>query len=171
MFKLKDKGFIMDPNENQLGTFAAKFRAVRATYWIKTLQEENLLTVRQKLVALMTTFRFYDGSDLEGDDDDQLLGTLKKKLGLRPKYQFETKDGQLLFEIKGNVLGFKFDVLQGKQKIAQISNKFFRIRNTYGVRIDQSVSDFDTMLIIGSVIVLHYVKERNQEQQRKRRRR
>ena len=163
MFKLKDKGFILDPNENQIGTFSAKFWAVRATYWVKSLQEENLLTVRQKLASLMTTFRFYNGADLEGDDDQMLLGTLKKKLGLRPKYQFETVDGRLLFEIKGNLMGFKFDVIQGNQKIAQISNKFFKIRNTYGIRVAPSVSDEDTLLILGSVIVLHYIKERDQK--------
>ena len=44
-------------------------------------------------------------------------------------------------EIQGNILDHEYEIKEGRRKIAQVSKKWFRVRDTYGVAIDPGQND------------------------------
>ena len=52
----------------------------------------------------------------------------------------ENKDGPDL-EVKGNILDHEYTIGEGRGKVAQVSKKWFRIRDSYGVEIDEGQDD------------------------------
>lgn len=54
-------------------------------------------------------------------------------------------------EAKGNIVGHEFEITQDGAKVAEISKKWFRVRDTYGVEIEPNQDD---ALILTVVICL-----------------
>ena len=40
-------------------------------------------------------------------------------------------------EVKGNILDHEYTIGEGRDKVAEISKKWFRVRDSYGVDIEQ----------------------------------
>ena len=159
LVSIKDKGEIMNSNQEVVGHFAGKAIKIANTYRIRDLDDNPLLTLHEKLVSARSTYSFYKGGE---EDDSQLIGKLKKKLvSVTPKYWFEDPEGNKIFTMKGNIFALKYKILRNKKVIAEISKKLFKIRGTYGVRLAEDISDDDAILILGIVISLHHEKEEN----------
>ncbi len=157
LVSIKDKGEILNMNQEIVGHFEGKAIKVANTYRIRDLNENELLTLHEKLVSARSTYKFYKGRET---DEEKLIGKLKKKMvSVTPKYWFEDPEGNKLFSMKGNIMALKYKILEGKKEIAEISKKLFKIKGTYGVKISDEVSDDTTLLILGIVISLHHEKE------------
>lgn len=50
------------------------------------------------------------------------------------------KDGPDL-DVIGNILDFEYNIKQGGKKVAEVSKKWFRLTDTYGVEIDPGQND------------------------------
>ncbi|MHA1731552.1 MAG: LURP-one-related/scramblase family protein [Promethearchaeota archaeon] len=154
---LHDKVQVMDKNQNPLGYFKGKVIKIGNTYRLYDLNDTPILTAHEKVVSLRSTYSFYEGGE---KDDSKLLGKLKKKMvSIRPSYWFEDPDGNKTITMKGNVWALKYKLFLGKKQLAEVSKKLFKIRGTYGVKIDPSVDDRTAMLVLGIVISLHHEKE------------
>ena len=82
-----------------------------------------------------------------------------------PKYAYELAD-RVFFKTG------PFDIYQDNKVLARISKKYFRIRDTYDMFIEEYVSDEMAMLLLCTVIVLqHELEERREDQRKKKRRR
>jgi uncharacterized protein YxjI len=161
LVSFKDKVWVMNTNKEKLGYFIGKLIKIGNTYRLYDIQNEDnaLLTVSEKIVSVRSTYSFYKGGE---KDDSQLIGKLKRKLAaFRPSYWFEDKGENKLFTMKGNIFASKYSINKEGQQVAQISKKFFKIKGTYGVKIDSDVDDDTTMLILGIVVMLHHEKEEN----------
>ena len=44
-------------------------------------------------------------------------------------------------EVKGNILDHEYTIGEGRDKIAEVSKKWFRLRDTYGVEIEPGQDD------------------------------
>ena len=44
-------------------------------------------------------------------------------------------------DVQGNILDHEYDIGEGRDKIAEISKKWFRVRDTYGVQIEPGQDD------------------------------
>jgi uncharacterized protein YxjI len=69
--------------------------------------------------------------------DDSLAATVKKDLIniLRDKWKVEIPEEPDM-EIKGNILDHEYEIESEGRKIAEVSKKWFRIRDSYGVEIE-----------------------------------
>jgi uncharacterized protein YxjI len=43
--------------------------------------------------------------------------------------------------VKGNILDHEYTIGEGRDKVAEVSKKWFRIRDSYGVEIEPSQDD------------------------------
>jgi uncharacterized protein YxjI len=50
------------------------------------------------------------------------------------------KDGPDL-DVQGNILDHEYEIKEGRRKVAQVSKKWFRVRDTYGVEIAPDQED------------------------------
>jgi hypothetical protein len=44
-------------------------------------------------------------------------------------------------EVQGNILDHEYTIGEGRDKIAEVSKKWFRVADTYGVQIEQGQND------------------------------
>ena len=159
LMSLRDKIKVMNKNKEELGFFIGKLIKIGNTYRLFDNADPNkaILTVHEKVISMRATYRFYKGDEQE---EDKLIGSLKRKLvSIKPAYWFEDPKETKLFTMKGNIFALKFRVLKDDKEVAEISQKLFKIKGTYGVKIDPSLDDDSAMLILGIVVMLHHEKE------------
>ncbi|MHA1747542.1 MAG: LURP-one-related/scramblase family protein [Promethearchaeota archaeon] len=161
LFTIRDKNFIIDPaTEEKIGYFIAKIFSIRTTYLLKRMDDVTELIVQKKLIAMRPTFKFYRPTPDDKVEDENYLGQLKKALvSIGGKYWFEDANENRLFDLKGNIFGFKFKILKNGVEVGEINRKLFKIRDTYGIRLANDLSDQEALLMLGTVIILNYMKE------------
>jgi uncharacterized protein YxjI len=59
---------------------------------------------------------------------------------VRDRFSVKIKDGHDL-DVKGNILDHEYTIGEGHHKVAEISKKWFRIRDSYGVEIEPGQDD------------------------------
>ncbi len=59
---------------------------------------------------------------------------------LRDRFLVKVKNGPDL-DVKGNILDHEYTIGEGRNKVAEVSKKWFRIRDSYGVQVDPSQDD------------------------------
>jgi uncharacterized protein YxjI len=85
--------------------------------------------------------RVKDSMEVEDTHGNQ-VAMVKKKLitPVRDKFTVKTKNGPDL-EVKGNILDHQYTIGEGRDKVAEVSKKWFRVRDSYGVEIDPGQDD------------------------------
>jgi uncharacterized protein YxjI len=93
------------------------------------VQGNELYKIQEKLL------RIRDTMDIQ-NADGELAATIKKALVsiLRDRWKVEVPGGPDM-EIHGNILDHEYKIDAEGEKIAEVSKKWFRIRDTYGVEI------------------------------------
>ncbi len=161
LISFRDKVDVMNTDKEVLGHFVGKLIKIGNKYRLLDLKNKIILVVKEKVVSLRSTYRFYK-TDKEDPDDSELIGNLKRKLvSIKPSYWFEDPDDKKVFTMKGNIFALKYKILKDGKTIANISKKLFKIRGTYGVKIEPNISDDMAMLVLGLVVMLHHEKEEN----------
>ena len=70
------------------------------------------------------------------DRDGNRVATVKKALitPLRDRWVVNLADGPDL-EVKGSILDHEYTIEDGRTKVAEVSKKWFRVADTYGVEV------------------------------------
>ena len=131
--------------ENEQGQRAfkvdGKMLRVRDTLFFEDTQGRELCKIQQRLVAVRDTMT------IEGPNGEP-LATLRKALiaPLRDRWTVKIGNGPDL-DVQGNILNFEYEIGEGRTKVAQVSKKWFRIADTYGVQIEPSQNDIVILAI------------------------
>ena len=76
---------------------------------------------------------------------------MKKALvGLRDRFQVEVDLGKDL-KVHGNIVDHEYEIERDGDKIGEVSKKWFRLRDTYGVEIEH---DEDTVLLLAVTVAV-----------------
>ena len=88
---------------------------------------------------------------IDGPDGKQ-MAVVKKALitPLRDKWDVKVKGGPDL-DVQGDFLDHEYSIKQGWNKVAEVSKKWFRLTDTYGVEIDSGQND---ILILAIAIAI-----------------
>jgi len=119
--------------ENEAGerSFYVDGKALRLrdTLIIKDVQGNELYKLKEKLLRARDTMDILDAKD-------ETVATIKKALiaPLRDRWKVEVVNGPEM-DIQGNILDHEYKIDAGREKVAEVSKKWFRIRDTYGVEI------------------------------------
>ncbi len=120
--------------ENEAGerSFYVDGKALRLrdTLIIKDVQGNELYKLKEKLLRARDTMDILDAKD-------ETVATIKKALiaPLRDRWKVEVVNGPEM-DIQGNILDHEYKIDAGREKVAEVSKKWFRIRDTYGVEIE-----------------------------------
>ena len=106
----------------------------RSTFILETPSGEELFKIQKKDLHIRDTMK------VERDGDT--VATIKKALitPLRDRFEIELEHGGDL-SAKGNVVDHEFEIERDGEKIAQISKRWFRARETYGIEIAPGQDD------------------------------
>jgi len=144
-----------------------KMVAIGDDFWIENEQGQRVYKVDGKALRIRQTLvfedahgtelakiqermlRIKDSMEIEGPNGEQ-LALVKKALitPLRERWTVKIKDGPDL-DVQGNILDHEYTIGEGRQKVAEVSKKWFRLRDSYGVEIAPGQND----LIILAVTV------------------
>jgi len=92
-----------------------------------------------------------DTMEIEGPDGGR-LATVKKALitPIRERWSIDVAEGPDL-EAKGNILDHEYTIEANGTKIAEVSKKWFRLRDTYGVEI--APGQHDALILAITVVI------------------
>jgi uncharacterized protein YxjI len=84
--------------------------------------------------------------------DGGRIATVRKALvsPLRERWKVEVEDGDDL-AVQGNIVDHEYSIEQEGKKVAEISKRWFRIRDTYGVQVAPGI---DTPLVLAVAVAL-----------------
>ncbi|HEY5890057.1 MAG TPA: LURP-one-related family protein [Acidimicrobiia bacterium] len=140
--------------------------------WIETNHGERAFKVNGKALRLRKTLIFEDPNgnalahiqdrpvrvrdtvEVEGPDGGT-LATIKKAMitPLRERYSVKVSDGPDL-EVQGNIVDHEYQISAGSDKVAEVSKKWFRVRDTYGVQIEPGQ---DAILILAITVAIDII--------------
>lgn len=85
--------------------------------------------------------RVKDSMEVEGSDGNQ-VAMIKKAIisPVRDRFTVKIKNGPDL-DVQGNILDHEYTIGKERDKVAEVSRKWFRIRDTYGVEIEPGQDD------------------------------
>ena len=108
---------------------------VRQTLVFEDMDGHELCKIQEQMLRVRDTMA------IEGPDG-QTLATVKKALlsPLRERFSVDVAGGQDL-EIQGNIVDHEYTVEASGQKVAEVSKKWFRVADTYGVEIAPGQND------------------------------
>ncbi|AKB24813.1 hypothetical protein MSMTP_1344 [Methanosarcina sp. MTP4] len=108
---------------------------VRDTLIIKDVQGNEKYKLKEKLLRVRDTMSIQDAGG-------GTVATVKKALitPLRDRWKVDLANGSEM-KIHGNILNHEYKIDAGREKVAEVSKKWFRVRDTYGVEVSPGQDD------------------------------
>jgi uncharacterized protein YxjI len=149
-------------------TMREKMFAIGDDYWIETESGERALKVNGKALRIRDTLVLESpaGEELftiqekklsvrdkmEIERDGRTVATIKKALvsPLRDRFSIEVDGGPDL-EAKGNIVDHEYEFKRDGDKVAEVSKRWFRMRDTYGIEV---APDQDDVLILACTVCI-----------------
>jgi len=115
----------------------------------KDMQGNELAAIQEKVMHVKDTYSIYRNG--------QVLATVKKALvtPLRQRYDIHVAGGDNL-DAQGNILDHEYEISNGRNQVAEISKKWFRVADTYGVNISPGADD---VLILATTAVIDMMND------------
>ena len=135
MVSIGDDYWIEDAHGQKTFKVDGKALRVRDTLLFKDRQGNDLCKVQEKKL------RVKDSMKVEGPGGDTLAMVKKALISpVRDRWTVKIGNGPDL-DVKGNILDHEYHIGEGRDKVAEVSKKWFRVRDTYGVEIEQGQNE------------------------------
>ena len=127
MMSIGDDYWIEDDSGAKAFKVDGKAMRIRDTWVLQDNMGREVATIREKKLSIRNKIKI----ELAGGGE----ATVKKALvGLRDRFHVEVDGGEDL-KVHGNIVDHEYEVERDGKKIAEVSKKWFRIRDTYGVEV------------------------------------
>jgi uncharacterized protein YxjI len=146
-----------------------KLVSIGDDYWIENTRGERAFKVDGKALRVRQTLLFEDRDGRElykiqermlrvkdsmeiEDAGGQRAAMVKKALitPVRERWVVNVRGGPDL-EVQGNIVDHEYTIGEGRDKVAEVSKKWFRVADTYGVEIEEGQ---DEALILAVTVVI-----------------
>ena len=133
MFAIGDDFWIEKDGERAFKVNGKALR-VRDTLVLESPAGEELFTIQEKKLSVR--------DKMEIEHDGKTVATIKKALvsPLRDRYSIEVEGGEDI-EAKGNIVDHEFEFKRDGDKVAEVSKRWFRVRDSYGVEVAPGQDD------------------------------
>ena len=127
--------WIEDENRRRAFKVDGKMLRVRETLFFEDVNGNELCKIQQRLITIRDTMT------IEGPKGET-LATVKKALitPLRDRWTVKVGNGPDL-QVQGNILNHQYTIGAGNNKVAEVSKRWFRLADTYGVLIEPGQND------------------------------
>ena len=141
-YKMRQKLFAVGQDffiENQSGKRVfkvdGKVLRVRDTLHFKDMNGSDLCKIQQKVA------RIKDSMEIEGPGGERLAMVKQAIISpVRDRWVVKIGNGPDL-DVQGNILDHEYRIEEGRTKVAQVSKKWFRVADSYGVEIAPGQND------------------------------
>ncbi len=140
-----DDFWIEDEDGNRVFKVDGKALRIRKTFHFEDAHGNRLATIQERKLHVK------DHMEVE-DAGGHRVAMVKKRLisPLREHYEVSVKDGPDL-KVTGNIVDHEYEIGEGRDKVAEVSKRWFRVRDTYGVEVEPGQDD---VLILAVTVCL-----------------
>jgi uncharacterized protein YxjI len=118
---------------------------VRRTLIFEDLDGNELCKIQERKL------RVKDSMEIEGPGGDRLAMVKKAMITpLRARFDVKVEDGPDL-RVQGNIVDHEYEIEAGGTKVAEISKRWFRVRDTYGIEIAPGQDDVVVLAVAVAV--------------------
>ena len=154
-----DRGFGRRNSGNNRYQMREKLVSIGDDFWIENEAGQKAFKVDGKALRVRKTLKFEDAHGNElcqiqerklrvkdtmevEDANGNQVAMVKKALisPIRDRLTVKIKNAPDL-DVKGNILNHEYTIGEGRDKVAEVSKKWFRVRDSYGVEIEPGQDD------------------------------
>ena len=136
-----------------------KMVSIGDDFWIENEAGQKVFKIDGKALRVRNTLKFEDAHgnvlaqiqekklrvkdsmEIEDSNGDQLAMVKKAIISpVRDRFTVKIGGGPDL-DVKGNIVDHEYTIGEGRDKVAEISKKWFRVRDSYGVEIEPGQND------------------------------
>ena len=134
MFAIGDDFWVETKDGDKAFKVNGKALRIRDTLVLESSTGEELYTIQEKKVRIRDT--------MEVEQGGKTVATIKKALvsPLRDRYSIEV-EGDSDLEAKGNIVDHEYKIERDGDKVAEVSKRWFRVRDTYGIDIAEGQNE------------------------------
>jgi uncharacterized protein YxjI len=145
MVAIGDDFWVEDEAGNRAFKVDGRALRIRKLLILEDVAGQPLVRIQERLLRVRDTMVVEDAAGAP-------IATVRKALitPVRDRWTVKVGDGPDL-EVRGNVLHHEHTIGDGERKVAEVSKRWFRIRDQYGVGVEPSQND---VLIIAVTIVI-----------------
>jgi uncharacterized protein YxjI len=145
LFAIGDDYWVETEGGERVFKVDGKALRARETFILKSSSGDELFKIQKKVLHIRDT--------MEIEHDGDTVATIKKALitPLRDRYSIELASGGGELGAKGNIVDHEYEIERDGDKIAEISKRWFRVRETYGIEVAPGQDD---ALIVAAVVCI-----------------
>jgi uncharacterized protein YxjI len=134
MFSIGDDFWIENADGERAFKVDGKALRIRQTFVLESPSGDELYTIQEKKLSIR--------DNMEIERGGETVASIKKALvsPLRDRYSISVEDGEDM-EAKGNIVDHEFKIERAGDTVAEISKRWFRVRDTYGIEIAPGQDD------------------------------
>jgi uncharacterized protein YxjI len=143
LLSIGDDYWIEDETGERVFHVDGKVARVRDTWALEDMAGREVAVIREKKLSLRDamTIEFAGGGSAK---------VRKALIGLRDRFHIEV-DGSEELTAHGHILDHEYEIERDGDTIAEVSKKWFRIRETYGVEVHP---DADPVLVLAVTVAI-----------------
>ena len=144
LISIGDDYFIENERGQRVYKVDGKAVRIRNTLILEDLQGHELASIQEKMLRIKDTMDIERGG--------QVVATVKKAMiaPMRDRYSVNVRGGPDL-DVQGNIVDHEYRIDRGRQPVAEISKKWFRMRDTYGVEVAPGEDDGLVLTITAAI--------------------
>ncbi|MFV9505056.1 MAG: LURP-one-related/scramblase family protein [Oscillochloridaceae bacterium umkhey_bin13] len=151
MVAIGDDFWIEDEAGNRIFKVDGKALRIRKLLIFEDLQGRELCRIQERMLTVRDTMAIED-------PNGNRMATVRKALitPIRDRWTVKIGDAPDL-EVRGNVLHHEYTIGDGTRKVAEVSKRWFRVRDIYGVAMEPNQND---VLILAVTVVIDMMAHR-----------
>ena len=144
LVSIGDDAWIEDDHGDRVYKVDGKALRIRDTFVLEDREGNEVAKIQERKLRVRDTMKV--------ERDGRTVATVKKALvtPLRERYSIEVEEGDDL-EAKGNIVDHEFEIKRGGETVAEVSKRWFRARDTYGIEI--APGEDDALILIVAVCI------------------
>jgi uncharacterized protein YxjI len=151
LVSIGDDFYIKNETGQNVFKVDGKVLRVRDLLVFEDMQGNKLCQIQKRLLHIKDTMAIDDA-------DGNKIADVKKALitPVRDRWTVKIRNGPDM-DVQGNILDHEYEIKEGRRKIAQVSKKWFRVRDTYGVEV---APDQEDVVILAITVALDNMAHR-----------
>jgi len=145
MIAIGDDYTIEDDHGERVYKLNGKALRLRKTILFEDMDGHELCKIKERMLHVR------DSMEIEGPEGNRIALVQKAMITpLRERWHVKVEDGPDLVT-HGNIVDHEYTIERDGDKVAEISKRWFRVRDTYGVEVSPGEND---ILILASTAVI-----------------
>jgi uncharacterized protein YxjI len=142
LLSIGDDYWIEDSAGDKVFKVNGKAARIRDTWILEDAEGREIATIRERKLSVRDAVKIEVGG--------QEAVVKKALVGIRDRFHIELDGGEDL-KAHGNIVDHEYEIEQDGHEVAEVSKKWFRIRDTYGVEVKRGA---DPALILAITVAI-----------------